>query len=183
MVLAVVLEIDRELVDAEVGQRVQPVELRLDGAEDAEPVDDLVGDERGVRVPRLPVLVVVVRLATLDVVGERRRHRCGVAVSLDEVGHVIADHAAEPTALVAHVGEVFCRPDVGRGGDAHGDVVGIPTRIAGSTAHGVDRPLGDGEVGELQDEPVAGLADQLQGLGAITGAVDVEPALGLPTAA
>ena len=39
-----------------------------------------------------------------------------VAVAGDDVGHVVADHAAEPAALVALVGEVVA--DVGRGGDA-----------------------------------------------------------------
>ena len=44
-VLAVVLEVDGELVDAELAQLVQPAQLLVDRAEDAEAVDDLVGHE------------------------------------------------------------------------------------------------------------------------------------------
>ena len=73
MVLVVVLQVDRELVDAEVLQLPHPLDVRLDRADDAEPVDDLVGHELGVGVAGLAVLVVVVALAALDVVGERLR--------------------------------------------------------------------------------------------------------------
>ena len=80
--------------------------MRLDRTEDAEPVDDLVGDELGMRVARAAVLVVVVALPAGDVVGQRRRHRSAVrAVARDDVGDVVADHPAEPAALVARVGQ------------------------------------------------------------------------------
>ena len=45
-------------------------------------------------LPGPAVLVVVVALAALDVVGERRGHvRAVGAVTGDDVGHVVADHA------------------------------------------------------------------------------------------
>ena len=84
-------------------QLVQPAQLLVDRAEDAEAVDDLVGHEVGVGVAGLAVLVVVVALAALDVLGQRGRHVGGVAVAADDVGDVVADHPAEPAALVAHV--------------------------------------------------------------------------------
>ena len=77
-VLAVVLQVDRELVDAEVAQLAQPRHVLLDRAEHAEPVDDLVRHEVGVRVAGPAVLVVVVALPAGDVVGQRLRH-AGVA--------------------------------------------------------------------------------------------------------
>jgi hypothetical protein len=106
----VVLEVDRELVDPERLELLQPSgPVLLDRADDAEAVDDLVGHELGVGVPGPAVLVVVVALATLDVVGERLGNPAGVAVAGDDVGHVVADHPAEPAALVAAVREVGAR--------------------------------------------------------------------------
>ena len=72
-VLGVVLEVDGELVDAELAQLVEAADVLGDRAEDAEAVDDVVGHELGVHVAGLAVLVVVVAGAPLDVVGERRR--------------------------------------------------------------------------------------------------------------
>ena len=112
LVLRVMLEIDGELVDPELTQLVEAAQVLLGRPEDAEPVDDLVGHERRVRVARLAVLVVVVALTVLDVVGECLRDAelsAGVllAVARDDVGDVVAHHAAEPAALIAHVGR--CR--------------------------------------------------------------------------
>ena len=100
-VLGVVLEVDGELVDAELAQLVEPTDVLGDRAEDAEAVDDVVGNELGVHVAGLAVLVVVVAGSSLDVVGEGRRHGGGLAVTGDDVGDVVADHPAEPAALVA----------------------------------------------------------------------------------
>ena len=57
------LQVDRELVDAERRELLQPGDVLLPGPEDAEPVDDLVGDEVGVGVAGPAVLVVVVARA------------------------------------------------------------------------------------------------------------------------
>src|ERR671913_1475141 len=88
----------------------------LDGAEDAEAVHDVVGDEVRGGVAGLAMMAVVVTLAGRYVVGEGVRDVAVFAVAGDEVGHVVADHATEPAALVALVGEVFA--DVRGGGDA-----------------------------------------------------------------
>ena len=152
--------------------------MLLGGAENAEAVDHLVGHKVGVGVPGLSVLVVVVTLATLDVVGEGGRHVGVLAVALDDVGDMVADHAAEPAGLVAHVGHVVA--DIGGGGDADGDLIGVTAGAFGGGAHRVDGPLGDGRVGELEDEPLAGLADERQGLRPVAGAPDLESRLGGP---
>ena len=83
----------------------QLLELRRRRAEQAEPVDDLVGHEGRCRgLPGPAVVAVVVALAALDVVGQLRGDHAGVlAVAGDEVGDVVADHPAEPAALVAGV--------------------------------------------------------------------------------
>ena len=54
-------------------------------------------------LPARAVLVVVVALAAGDVVGQRFRHRPARSVLGDDVGDVVADHPAEPPALLAHV--------------------------------------------------------------------------------
>src|SRR3954454_432965 len=68
VVLVVVLQVDGELVDTERLQGLHPLDVHLRRTDDAKPVDDLVRHELGVGVARLPVLVVVVALAPLDVV-------------------------------------------------------------------------------------------------------------------
>ena len=88
-----------DLNDAERFERSKPGDVRLGRADDAEPVDDLVGDERGVGVPGPPVLVVVVAVTSLDVVGECLRDAPGtrVAISADDAvevrGAVVYDPA------------------------------------------------------------------------------------------
>ena len=64
-------------------------------------------------LPGLPVVAVVVLLPVGDVVGQRLRDGPGARpVSLDEVSHVVADHATEPPHLLALVIEVLS--DIGR---------------------------------------------------------------------
>ena len=103
-VFGVVLEVDRELVDAQPLEFPKPPDLLVDGADQAEPLDDLIRHEIGVAAAGLAVGVVVIALPPGDVVTERLRHRGPLAaVAGNDVGDVIADHAAEPAALVARV--------------------------------------------------------------------------------
>ena len=110
-------------------------DVLVDGAEDAEPIDDLVGHEVGVGVAGLAVLVVVVALTTLDVVGEGLRHGSAVlAVARHDVGDVVADHAAEPAALLATVGQTSSLPSVTYAGAATQIVMSAGSRPAASAA-------------------------------------------------
>ena len=182
MVLVVVLEVDRELVHSQILQLTHPLHVRIDGTDDAEAVDDLVGHELRVNVPRLTVLVVVVALSTFDVVGERRRHRTAVAVARHDVGDVVADHATEPTTLVAAVGEPCggAVGDVRRRSDADRDLVGVAAGRSGRRPHGADGPFGDRQIGQLEDETVADLTGERQCLGSVGGDPHLEPALAGP---
>src|ERR1700761_7661745 len=93
----VVHEVDAEVVGADVPQFGQPVQLRFGRAEQAEAVHHLVGDEVGGRVAGLAVVGVVVALPGFDVVGQGAGDRlAGAAVTVHQVGDVVADHAAEP---------------------------------------------------------------------------------------
>src|SRR5690606_30682315 len=139
-----------ELVHAQVAQRRQLLDVCLGGAEQAEPVDDLVGDEVGGRVAGPSVVAVVVALPPLDVRGQRLGDHAGVlTVAGDEVGDVVADHAAEPAALLA--GGRQAVTDVGGSGDADGDGAGIPPRLLGRGPYGLHHPLGEVGVAELED--------------------------------
>ena len=133
---------------------------------DAESVNNFVGHEGGVAVASTTVLVVVITLATLDVVGESLGHCRVFSVALHDVGHVIADHATKPTALVAHVRQVGAY--IRRGGNTNLHTLGVTTSVFGRFAHCGDGPLGNREVGELQNEPVTNFASELQRLGAVS---------------
>ena len=121
-------------------------------AEHAEAVDDLVRDELRVGVARAAVMRVVVALARADVVRERLRDLAVLAVAADEVGDVVADHAAEPAALLARVVEVVA--EVGGRRDADRDLVRVAPGRLGRRTHALDRPPQDHRVGELEDEAV-----------------------------
>src|SRR5215212_7760473 len=127
----------------------------LDGAKDAKAVYYVVGDEVGGAVVRPAMVAVVVALARLDVVGEGVRHLAVLSVAGYQVGYVVADHAPEPAALVALVGEVVA--DVCRSGDADLYFLGISPRLPRRVVHVLHGPLQDHGVGKLQDETV-GLA-------------------------
>ena len=53
-VLGVVLEVQPEVPNAEARELSQPRDMSLGGSDDAEPLDDLVGDELGVGVAGRP---------------------------------------------------------------------------------------------------------------------------------
>src|ERR671935_1636269 len=143
----------------------------VDGAQHAETLDDLVGHELGVGVADAPVVGVVVALAGLDVVGQCARDVAALAVALDDVRDVVADHAAEPAALLPSVGDVVA--DVGRRRDADGDRVGVAAGLAGGLAHLPDGPARDVGVGELEDEAVGFAPAECERLGPVGGHPDL----------
>ena len=107
------LQVQGEVADAEARELLQPRDLRLGRPDEAEPLDDLVGHELGVGVAGASVLVVVVSLAARDVVGQAPRDRGALAaVAIDDVGDVVADHPAEPAALVERVCACASLPSV-----------------------------------------------------------------------
>ena len=154
----------------------------LHRADDAEPIDDLVGHERRVGVAGLAVLVVVVTLPILDVVGERLRHRRVVAVAGNDVSHVVANHAPEPADLLAPVRQ----PSLGAIGDvrgsrnADGDVVRVPTSRGRSVTNSLDRPLRNRQIGQLQNESVADFTRERKRLRPIRGHPHLQPTLRSP---
>src|SRR4051812_28417789 len=62
-VLGVVLEVEREVADAQAGELAQAADVLLGRPDEAEPIDDLVGDEADMVVGGAAVAAVVVALA------------------------------------------------------------------------------------------------------------------------
>ena len=78
---------------------------------------------------------------------------------------MIADHAAEPADLVALMGEIVANV----GGRRHADLVGRDVTFCGEAccSRGVDGPLDDERIGELDDEPVGLTASDRERLGTV----------------
>src|ERR671921_2904537 len=100
------------------------------------------------------------------------RHLAVLAVAGHEVCHVVADHATEPPALVALVGEVFA--DVGWGGNADFYLLRVATVFSRRVVDMFHGPLQDHGVCELQDKTVGLAPDEAQGPGAVAGHPHVE---------
>src|SRR5918911_364042 len=153
LLLAAGHEVDVELVDAD---RLELAQLRgrgLDVAEDAEAVDDLVGDELAVLRPHARVLLVVVELPGLDEVGQVLGDLRVLAVALDQVHDVVRDHRREPARLLARVLEVV--GDVARRADDALQLARVAPRLLGRAPRRVHDPLDDHRIGELDDHAVA----------------------------
>ena len=132
----------------------------------AEAVYDFVWHEIGVGRSCSAVFGVVVALATGDVVGEGAGHGYAFgAVAFHEIGHMVADHASEPAALVALVGEVVAH--IGGGCHAYRQLAWVAPGCFGRFSHRAYRPFGQGRVGQLQDEAVGFLAAELEGFRAV----------------
>ncbi len=113
-------------------------------------------------------MVVVVALPALYVVEEHLRHLGGVLpVSLDHVGDVVAHHPTEPTELLPLAVEILTH--VGRGHDADGHLIRIPSCGGGSVPHRRHGPLQHLRIGELEDVAVSVAPDGGQGLGTVAG--------------
>ena len=155
-------QIDGELVDPESLQLQKAFYMGLGRPQQTEAVYDFIWHEFGVGRACPAVLGVVVALTTGDVVGEGSGHCCAFgAVAFYEVGHMVADHAAEPAALISLVGEVVAH--IGWSGHAYREVVRVAAGIGCRIAHCAYRPFGKGRIRQLQDEPVGSLAAELQG--------------------
>ena len=143
----------------------------VDVAHEAEPVDDLVGHERGVGRAHLGVVEVVVPLAVADV----RRQLLGqvlARVLVHEVDDVVGDEGREPAGPVAAVGEVA---DVGRCRGHDLDAAGVAAGLARRRAHLGHEPADEVRVADLEHRAVRDPPGQLEGHGAVARDPDREP--------
>src|SRR5215218_7741126 len=98
-----------------------------------------------------------------------------LAVAGDQVGDVVADHPAEPSALVALVGEVVA--DVGGGGDADFYVLRVAARFCSCVVDVAHGPLQNHGVRQLENEAVGLAPYGAQRLGAVARHPHVESAV------
>ena len=96
LLLPVRHEVDVELVDADRLELLELLRRVRDGAEHAETVDDLVGDELAVCGTDARVVLVVVELARLHEIGEVVRDLRVLAVAFDQIHDVVGHHGGEP---------------------------------------------------------------------------------------
>src|SRR5579863_7840152 len=174
--LGVVHQVEGELIDTERCELLDALYVGARRSEHAEAVDDLVRDEVGGRVARLAVVGVVVVGTLFDVVGQRLWDRSRtLAVPLDEIGHVVSDHATEPTHLIALMGKIPA--DVGGSGRTHRvrSLGALPARM--SLPGDARRPFDEVGVGELQDQPVSFATGEVECLWTVGRHVDGERAI------
>ena len=124
-------------------------------AQDAEPVDDLVGDKIDMGTVRLAMFGVVVTLATLDVVGQRLRNGAALAIPVNKISDMIADHATKPSDLISLVFDVVA--DIRRCCYTDLECIRVTARFLGRLTYRSDHPLADDRISQLQDHAV-GLA-------------------------
>ena len=80
---------------------------------------------------------------------------------------MVADHPAEPTHLVALVGEVIA--DVGRSHHGDSQRLGVSPGVGRGPLHGGNGPLGDLRVGQLEYKAVGLPAAEIEGLRPVGG--------------
>ena len=143
-------------------------------ADDAEPVDDLVGHVVRMLGPLLGMDAVVVVGPALDVVAQLRRDLRGSVVAKD-VGDVVADHGRVPAALRTGLCEIV--GDVREDRAVNDDLGRIAAGLLGSFADELQRPLDEERIGDLEDDAVALAAGQAQRVRPVGGDVDREATL------
>src|SRR5712692_3822210 len=141
----------------------------VDGADDAEAVDDFVGDEFGVVAADFAVVEIVVLAAVLDERGERGRQFFGLVFG-DEVHHVIGNERGKPADVFARGLQIVRGPDGGGGHDF--DFAEVATGFFGAVADEAEAPVDQVGIGELENDAVADATGSAQGLGAVAGDPD-----------
>src|SRR2546422_6863027 len=160
-------EVDVELVDADRFELPELLRRLLHRAEHAEAVDDLVRHELTMSSPDAGVVLVVVELPRLDELREVPRDLRVLPVALDQIHDVIRDHRREPPRLLAGVREVV--GDVTRRANDALELAGVTTCILGGAPCGVDDPLDDHRVRELDDHAVSHTARDSQRFRSVAG--------------
>ncbi len=91
---------------------------------------------------------------------------------------MIADHATEPTALIAHVRDVIA--NIRRRSNTNRDTLWVTTYALSGFVHSLDCPLRNVCVGELQDKSVSNFSGERKSLWPICGNPYFKFTLGSP---
>src|SRR5216684_7255556 len=143
--------------------------MLVDGADDAEAVDDFVANKFGVVATDFAVVEIVVFAAVFD-----KRGECGGKffrlVLGDKVHHVVGDQSGKPADMLARGFQVVGRPDGGGGHDF--DLAEVAAGFFGAFADKAEAPVDQVGVGKLEDHAVADASGGAQGFGAVAGDPD-----------
>ena len=143
--------------------------MLVDGAEDAEAIDDFVADELGVVTADFAVMEIIV-LAAVLYKGSQRGWQFFRLVFGDEVHHVIGNEGGKPADVLARGFQVVGGPD-GRGSH-HFDFAEVAAGFFCAFAHEAEAPGDQVRVGKLENHAVADASGGAQGLGAVAGDPD-----------
>src|ERR1700756_4433813 len=143
--------------------------MLVNGADDAEAVDDFVVDEIGVVAADFAVVEIVVLAAVFYEGGEGGRQFLWLVLG-DKVHNVIGNKGGKPADLFAGGFQVVGSPDGGRG--HHFDFAEVAASFLGAFADEAEAPVDQVGVGELEDDAVADASSGAQGFGAIAGDPD-----------
>src|SRR6185437_9532075 len=126
--------------------------------DDAESVNDLIGDEFGVLAADLRMVVIVIAGTALYKACQLRRE-LALVVTCDEVHHMIRNERRKPPYPFPRHREVVRDPDGRRG--HHLNTRWIPARRLGPLAHEAQAPCDEMRVRKLEDHTIGDLAREM----------------------
>src|SRR2546427_10790620 len=141
----------------------------VDGADDAEAIDDFVANKFGVVAADFAVVKIVVFAPVFDERSQRRGQFFGLVFG-DEVYHVIGNQGGKPAHVFACCFKVVGGPDGGCGHDF--DLAEVAAGFFGAFADEAEAPIDEVRVGKLENHAVADAAGGAQGFGAVAGDPD-----------
>src|SRR5260370_5053364 len=162
-------EVDVELGDAYFAEAVELLAVLVDGADEAEAVDDLVADEIGVVAANFAVVEIVVLATVFYERGEGWGKLLGLVLG-DEVHHVIGDERGKPADVFASGFQIVGGPD-GSGGHYFA-FAKVAVGVSGALAGEAQAPVDQIGIGELQNDAVADAPGSAQSFGAVAGHPD-----------
>src|SRR5438477_1480325 len=157
------------MTDADLAKAVQLFTVLIDGADDAEAVDDFVADKLGVVTADFAVVEIVVLAAALDERSQRRGQFFGL-VFRDEIHHVIGNECGKPADVFAGGFQVVGGPHGSGGHDF--DFAEVAAGFLCAFADEAKAPIDEVRIGELENHAVAYATGSAQGFGAIAGNPD-----------
>src|SRR5712692_431310 len=141
----------------------------VDGADDAEAIDNFVRHEFGVVAANFAVVEIVVLAAVFYERGEGGGQFFGLVFG-DEIHHVIGDQGGKPADVFARGLEIVGCPDGSGGHDF--DFAEVAAGLLRAFADEAEAPVDEVGVGELENHAVADASRGAQGFGTVAGDPD-----------
>src|SRR2546427_11263610 len=141
----------------------------VDGADDAEAIDDFVANKFGVVAADFAVVKIVIFAPVFDERGQGGGQFLRLVLG-NEVHDVIGDQGGKPAHVFACCFKVVGGPDGGCGHDF--DLAEVAAGFFGAFADEAEAPIDEVRVGKLENHAVADAAGGAQGFGAVAGDPD-----------